>query len=258
LIERISMNEALTIPQPPSIGAMVSELFAFIGLPSERAAKQGLAQRADELVATIATILDQLVLDVIEKRTASEFKAAREAAFPNYVRAMRGVSDLVRAVVPTSVLDRLTSESFCELEADFRDHGLSSFGAAIRDQAIFTIWTLRKISDLLERVSAKRLADHLIQADAEFASQFAFFSLWTRFHLDCLTVSMKLQKPLYPDVLELITDGLRAAVNAYAWIRQGVDLRIPVPEPTVAPIEWDDEDQELLDSSMQDMDHEPY
>jgi hypothetical protein len=62
--------------------------------------------------------------------------------------------------------------------------------------------------------------------------------------------------PIYPEVLEVITDLLRSAVNAYAWIRQGVDLRFPVDEPVLPNVEWDDEDQELLNGSMRDMETE--
>ena len=48
-------------------------------------------------------------------------------------------------------------------------------------------------------------------------------------------------------------DGLRAAVNAYGFLRQGLDLRFPpAPEPSET-VAWTEEDEELLASSMDDM-----
>jgi hypothetical protein len=44
-------------------------------------------------------------------------------------------------------------------------------------------------------------------------------------------------------------DGLRAAVNAYAWARRGLALRVREAEPDIAPVEWDSEDEDLLAES---------
>ena len=54
-----------------------------------------------------------------------------------------------------------------------------------------------------------------------------------RFHLDCLLASMKHQRPIYPEILAVISDGLRSGVDAYAWIRQCVDLRTGTEEPVL-------------------------
>jgi hypothetical protein len=58
-------------------------------------------------------------------------------------------------------------------------------------------------------------------------------------------------RSLYPGVLAQMIDGLRAAVNAYAWARRGLALRVHESDPDIAPIEWDAEDEDLLaDSTM--------
>jgi hypothetical protein len=49
---------------------------------------------------------------------------------------------------------------------------------------------------------------------------------------------------------------LRAAVDAYAWIRQAVDLRAPVTEPQLSPVEWTPDDELLLNDSMRDLGRE--
>ena len=67
---------------------------------------------------------------------------------------------------------------------------------------------------------------------------------------------MHFDKAINPEVLTEICEGLRTAVNAYGLIRQGVDLRLTREEPVIAPYAWDEEDQELLASSMSDMEAE--
>jgi hypothetical protein len=126
---------------------------------------------------------------------------------------------LINAVVPHQVIDRLTFESLSEMEAEFRDEGLSAFGSEIKDQAMFTVWTLRKINDLAHGISASdKPAEHLINDDKHYASSFASHVLYSRFHLDCLKISLRTSRPLYPEVLESISEGLRAVVNAYAFV----------------------------------------
>lgn len=69
---------------------------------------------------------------------------------------------------------------------------------------------------------------------------------WTKFHLDCLITSMRTSKAIYPDALPEITEGLRAAVNAYSILRQGIELRSPSQEPIVEAVDPDSEEMELL------------
>jgi hypothetical protein len=127
----------------------------------------------------------------------------------------------------------------------------------VRDQAIFTAWTLRKISDICQRIDGAPLASNLNEADSALHQRFAYHAMRTRFHLDCLFKSMHFQKPIYPDVLEVISSGLRSAVNAYAWARRALDLRVPALETQAAPIEWDDEERQLLREASDDTLTEP-
>lgn len=53
--------------------------------------------------------------------------------------------------------------------------------------------------------------------------------------------------------MELMMDGLRSVVNAYGLARRLLDLIVPLPAPDVAPVEWDDEDRELLAEATSDM-----
>lgn len=247
------MNEALAVPQGFGFTSF-GEQFAFLRLPSKRTAKR-LSVSTEELVKNIADIHNQMILGVIGKKTAAEFRAARDEVFPKFTHIMRAISDLARVVIPPQVIECLINESFSELEADFRTHG-DALGLAVRDQAIFTVWTFRKINSLMQLIMAQPAPESMRQQDEDFSSKFAFYALWTRFHLDCLTISMHCHKPIYPDVRDVIADGMRGAVNAYSWVKQGVELRNPVVEPVISPTEWDEEDQELLESSISDLSQE--
>jgi hypothetical protein len=230
----------------------VGETLAFPGI-SERPAKQ-LSGSADELMRNISSVLEDLVLCAVEKRTGFDFKAARKEAFPKYLEAIMALTSLIRIVVPQHVIEKLNREFFCELEADIREKGLAAFGPALRDQAVFTVWTLRKISDLLSQSASAAKTDlKPTQQAAEIMQQLLAFMIWTRFHVHCLVTSIERNRTLYPEVLELVIDGLRSAVNAYGLSRRLLDALAPIPEPLLVPIEWDDEEEELLNEARRDM-----
>jgi len=242
---------------PKNIGTInVADMLSLPSMRSERQEKR-LSANAMQLLQSTASIVDEMLCVMIGKRTAVEFVAARDEMFPKYFHAVRAVSDLARIIVPDQVLEIIAAESFSEAEAEFRDQGLAAFGTSVRDQAIFTVWSLRKISDLCKQIDRAKPADDLKESDSEMFHQFAWHAIGTRFHLDCLMKSMQLQKPMFPEVLDVVIDGLRNIVNAYAWARLALDLRYPVAEVTLAPIVWDEEEQALLNEATFDLLGEP-
>lgn len=244
------MGSVAVAPRPK---VSLFELLKLVALPSEKEDIAEVVGRANELVRTIVPIIDDLVSFTIEKRTAEEFVNARNEVYPKYFVAMRALGDLGRIVIPKQTIERLSAEWFSEMEADFRELGPSAFGADLTDRGIFTIWTLRKIHDLGEEIVASASPKKSEAKDAAMAMEFATKAMWTRFHVDCLTKSMRSKKPIYPDVVEHVRDGLRAAVDTYACIRQWADLRNPRPEPELSPIEWTNDDEMLLADSMRDL-----
>jgi hypothetical protein len=249
------MNTA-TLAVERNISGGLDDLLTFVGVPSKRSARE-LSGSAEELFKGIKTVLDTMLLRAIEARTGAEFVVTRDDVFVDYYKTVSALSNLARVIVPARVLDRLVVESFSELEADLRDKGLARFGAVARDQAVFTVWTLRKTNRLISIIAAAgKVPEDLRAQDKELAFDFSIASRVTQFHLDCLIASMHFDKAINPEVLTEICDGLRTAVNAYGLIRQGVDLRVTREEPVVAPYEWDEEDKELLASSMSDMEAE--
>jgi hypothetical protein len=247
------MDKALTL-EFGSFGLNETKGLSFLSFPSKRSTKQ-LTGSTEEAVRNIAAILDQLLTAAIETRTAVDFIALRDSTFPHYAGVMISLATLTRAIVPPAVLERLHAESLNEQEAEFRDGALPAFGSAIRDQAIFTVWTLRKINELSRKLTRSTgvVPEERRGDDAAFLNRFTFHGLRTRFHLDCLTTSMRHGQPVFPEVLGEISNGLRSAVDAYAWMRQFVELRYQGEDPILPFIDLDEEDREFVNASARDM-----
>ncbi len=248
------LNAAVAIPRPNP-----GELLKLVGLPS-KAGENGLSGetsgRANELVRTVVSVVDDLVASSLEKRTAVNFTQVRMQIFPQCFAAMRALRDLTQIVLPRQTIVRQSAEWFSGLEGDFRKLGPSAFGMDLTERGIFTVWTLRKIYDLGQEIQASTAPMQDAGKDEEMAMDFATRAMWTRFHLDCLTKSMRDQTPIYPEVVVDIRDGLRQAVDTYACIRQWADLKSPRQEPDFDPIEWEADDELLLADSMRDLERE--
>jgi hypothetical protein len=221
-----------------------------LALPAKHASAQ-ITGTANDLFKAAQAILNQILADVSGKRTAAEFQKARDEHFPQYTMVMMAIGNVIRVVVPPAVIDRLAWESFSEMEADFRDGGAAAFGKDISDQAIFTVWTLRKIHDLATRI--QRSGDAIQNSDPELLKGFVNNVLYSRFHLDCLKASLRSERAIYPEVLESISEGLRALVNAYAYIRRATDVVRSSANEEPIHIDFDEEEQELVALSMKDL-----
>ena len=225
---------------------------AFLASRSRKSVRE-LSAPTGEVFKGIAGAMDQLLMSIIEKRTAAEFEEAFASSFPKYLEMSLSLSYFAQAIVPPAVIERLARESICELEADFREKALTAFGATVRDQAMFTLWTLRKIHDLLTQLSAIKPDKSKQQEENAYCLNFNLMALQAHFSLDCLNMALRLDRPIYPEVMAELTDGLRAMVNAYTWARRGLALRVPETEPPAGPDTSDEEDAELLKASMHDM-----
>lgn len=243
-------SAAMALPKP---NINVGQLLKVVGLPTERdrAAKGAVAH--GELVREIVAVIDGLITTCVDQHTATGFVKAREEMFPQYVAAVTALGSLTRIILPKQTIERISLESFSEIEADFRDLGETTIGADLTERGLFTLWTLRKIYDLAKEIETYEIPKENAKEDADKAREFVRYALWTRFHLDCLMKSTRTNRPVYPEVTEHLRDGLRAAVNTYAHIRQWADIRNPRPDVDPGPIEWTDDDQILLEDSMMDL-----
>lgn len=236
------------IAWPKEVSFKPAGLLETVALPSkkEHAAKQ-LSGSASDLVTSVVSIIDEMILSLLEKRTAEEFEQARDLAFPQYLSAMVALSALVKLAVPKPVFDRIVAESLSEQEADFGEHGAAIFGNELRNRGLFTVWTLRKISDLADKV---REAQEKKVGSEELVKKFVASAVYARFHLDCLLKSIHAKRPIFPEIVDPLAEGLRSAVNAYALMRQMVDT--PQLEPSFS-VEWTEEDEVWLKDSMSDL-----
>jgi hypothetical protein len=250
------MGEVLTISREFGM-IKAGELLAIPETISERSARQ-IPVSAEQLLRNISGVLENLVLSVIERRSGAEFEAARSAVFPQYLDAVLALSSLIQILVPQQAIERLNSEGFCELESAFRDRGLTAFGSAVQDQAMFTVWTLRKISDYMSQIvsaaqNPSKLDPMSLPRAGDLVNRCVHYAIRTRFHIHCLMLSMGTERPIHPEAMALVIDGLRSVVNACGLGRQLLDILVPLPEHVVETPEWDDEDQALLDEYAYDL-----
>ncbi len=247
------MNPGIAMPE--GMGEIdVIGMLALPGFePKQAKDSKNLSGNAESLIGNVLATLDTFVIQAIECRTEAEFIATRERVFPHYFDAVLGLSYLVRVVVPKHVIEAMSDDSYSNIELDFRLRGLEAFGAEVRDQAIFTAWTLRKINNLCKQIDYAPLTSELKQSDSDLFRAFLYHAMCTRFSLDCLYKSMIGRKPIYPEVLPVLLDGLRNAVNTYAYVRRAFDLRNPASRREIIHSEWDEEDQQLLDEATYDL-----
>lgn len=246
------MDNVFEMEKCRTAAAGLGELPAFVTLPSK--SSHELSVDAQGVFNKIAEVRTNLILTTIEAQTRDEFTGLRARVFDDVVRTNKAMGSLARVMVPAPTLDRITWQAFAELEAELTEYGTRKFGEEAKEQAIFTVWTLRKMNRLLSKIiESKPLEGDTTEKDRGIAKEFSFYLLWAYFHLECLVAAMRFGKPIQIDVLGEICDGMRGAVNAYGFLRQGLDLRFPpAPEPE-EDIVWTEEDADLLASSMDDM-----
>jgi hypothetical protein len=241
---------SMTVPAPK---INLGQLLKVVGLPTERDRAATTAGQVNHLFREVVVVIDGFVAASIDQRSSAEFVRMREEVFPQYVAAITALGSLARIVIPKQTIDRISLESFSEMEADFRDSGDSALGSDLAERGLFTVWTIRKIYDLAKEIEASEFPKENAKEDVEKAREFVRFALWNRFHVDCLIKSIRTGKPIYPEVVEHIRDGLRAAVDAYAHVRQWADIRNPRPDLDPGPIECTGEDEAWVLDSMRDL-----
>jgi hypothetical protein len=211
--------------------------------------------RSDErLIRELLSMLDKQLLAVLGSRSVDEFVKQRQEVWPKYVRALRALSDTTGNLIPESEFEVLSGEATVVLAADLEKRRGVRFGNALTDQAIFTLWTLGKIRSLGRKIEAAGKPPAENQgADLVLIREYRMASLWAQFHLDIVFAALKFEKTIPKDVQEVVHDGLRTTVNAYAIMREALSLRVVAEEVPPANLPWDKEDEELLAASMRGM-----
>lgn len=230
-------------------GERLEGVLSFLASRSKSSART-LSPSISDVFNGCAAQLREILGNMIESRTKTDYQREFDRSFSKYVGLTLAMSHFASAVIPRESIERLSRESICEMEADFRDKGMNAFGEVIRNQALFTVWTLRKVNDLVDQIIAAKLDASKKKADSASCGNFNFHLFRAQFGLDCLNLALETNKAIYPDVIDEFTDVLKSMVNAYAHAREGLELRVPSIEPTLTIPPMDDEDRALLDMSM--------
>ena len=251
---------ALNIPALPvgsnEIG--LSDLRAFVGLKPSPPSEQELPPKLNSIFAEISDLTNKNLLRVIGAHSAKEFDERRYQVFADYVSTLSALASLARVEVSPDLMETVVDVSFDRLNAKIDSEVPDRFGVAARDQARFTTWTLRRTLAVLKRTAESKPSE-TSQEERQLSEEFSRWLWWTLFHLDCLQVAIKFEKPMRSEIVEVVIEGLRAAVNAYTFARRGLALRDEASLEMTSPVsDWDEEDQLLLDDSMADLDREAF
>ncbi len=222
-------------------------------MPTERERGLPLGGQAPEIVRDLVNLVDGLVSASIGKRTATDFREYRNEVFPQYVSAVAALGTVTGILLSAQAIERLSVDSFSIMEADLRE-GETILGPDLTERGLFTVWVIRKIYDLAKEIECFEVPKERAADDAAKAHDFVFFGLWNRFHVDCLLKAIRSEQPIFPDVVDPIRDGLRAAVDTYAHVRQWAEIRNPpIAERDFPEISFSDEDAAWVADSEQEL-----
>jgi hypothetical protein len=109
--------------------------------------------------------------------------------------------------------------------ADESDHLPWSLGG--KEEADFCTETLYRAFGLLSGIHSGNVPNDKRAEDSELAGKFSNNAFWAQMHLSCLLYAIRARCAPTKDVLDELLIGMRYSVMAYAYIRQGVELREP-------------------------------
>ncbi len=254
LDNNIDVGMMLAIPGIGSAGMPLHNLSDIPHPPTKPSVS--ISQVAESLIENAHSLLDMLVTQAVSAKSADEFNAVVDRVFPQYFSVAHGLSQLISIAEPNRI-NELGEASFSKMDSFFQALGLDAYGVDVQDQAVFTVWTLKKITDLCQQINAAPLQEDCAVEDRELWHKYVWMSMRTTFFLDCLGKSIVLRRPFPRDILPILMEGLRCAVNAYAYARCALDHRIPIEEEKAEVGEWDNEDEYLLRIAMNEMIPEP-
>lgn len=238
------------IPKPVCPHFGISNVGAFLEQPNF---VQTELVRSDEgLLRGLASVLETQLLAILEARSTLEFIKGRDAAWPKYIKARRAFVDTLSNLAPESTIEIIAKECASGMSEDIQKQR-HLFGDALTEQAVFSLWTIRKVNELAKAVNnagepTDKEADHKIHAEYDLAS------MWGMLHLDLVAIAMKFKKNIPDEVQETLCDGLRMIVNVYAILKDAMALRASQAEAAfVTVLPWDEEDEKLLALSMKDI-----
>jgi len=234
------MRERLSLHRPDVL---------FVRKPQAKVLQRGLAT----IVLTALRESDALLKPLLTAKRRTEFVSLREKMFADYVN----LSFIIANSFSGAGVEKrrvATKEAFKFVQHIMYTKGTPRLGAETVREAIFCLDTLRRAHRLVcELHDSGSVPLEAKEKDRELSHSFTVSALWSQLHLDCIRLIItRSNDDIEKDVLETIMDGARAAVMAYSYVRQGLELRGKAQTYLLENQPQDDEDRELLEESYSD------
>ena len=138
------------IPKPVCPHFGISNVGAF--LEQQNCVQTELVRSDEGLLRGLASVLETQVLAILDARSTSEFIKLRQAAWPKYIKARRAFLDTLSNLAPESAIETIAKECASGMSEDIQKQR-HLFGDTLTEQAVFSLWTVRKINELAKAVN---------------------------------------------------------------------------------------------------------
>jgi len=223
-----------------------------IAAASEEDVSSKLSTPRSGLVRSAKGEILSLVMRLVVCPSAELFRQERAKVFGQYSLLLKAISKMVLSETDALVHQQLVQATISnEEEAVKAQAAADLFSTEVRGEILLSIGTLRRAYRLIPQILAIEIteADQRFAEDNKLAKAFGTSALWCGLHIDCLMAAIHIGSVFSGEVLTELLGGLRYAVRAYAFAREGYRLRYPDAEPTGDHATWDEEDQALADMS---------
>lgn len=229
--------------QPPDV--------VFVRTPQAKVLRRGLAA----IVLAALRESDALIKPLLGAKSKKDFAERRTKIFQDYINVSYVIANSFSGA-GAEKREVATKGAFECVKEILTTKGTPRLGVDRTREAIFCLDTLRRAFRLVDQVHTRgvSVSEERKEQDRTLSRSFNLHALWAKLHLDCvrLIVTKSSNAGVEPEILDTIMDGARAAVMAYSFVRQGLELRraeeLLLPES--GPL--DTEDKDLLEESYSD------
>jgi hypothetical protein len=219
----------------------------------EKSATKKLQPSFGDIVRTVLTEIDDLGIRAAKAPSVSAFKKERaDKLYPVFVRLTRAISELLEAKLDKSDLRGMREASSKVIQDEVEAKWASHFSDETQKEVLFALNALNSAQSLVLRVTSADLPDdpEVVEANEKLRKDYNLAAQWAHFHFEILRAAFTHKITIASDVLQEILVGLRLAVMAYAFIRQGAELRHILDDRYTEEFDviWDEEDAELANA----------
>jgi hypothetical protein len=143
-----------------------------LAVPTRQSAQQ-ISAKADHAIRGVVSLMEDILATVVDSHKGDAF----DEGFPAYSQMLLACSAIMRQTITPTVMQRVVWQSLLEKEGEFRQKGIPVFGEAVTEHAIFTVWSMRKIGDLIEQIfQAPELKSQSLE-DKEFCKRYTYHAI---------------------------------------------------------------------------------